>query len=98
MGKFYWILTSSIFLADLAIRIALSLPGNHLELIDNPLTFFRSLIADIDRAKKSCFLEFYIWEEDGLPGEVAEAVLRASLPGVVCRVLLIMPAAPVTVN
>ncbi|MDY0349734.1 MAG: cardiolipin synthase [Desulfobulbaceae bacterium] len=65
-----------------------TLPGNRLELIDNPAAFFRSLTADIDRARKSCFLEFYIWEEGGLADDIAEAVLRAAARGVTCRVLL----------
>ena len=65
-----------------------TLPGNDLRLIDTPETFFRLLLADIDRASKSCFLQFYIWEEGGLADEVAEAVIRAAGRGVSCRVLL----------
>lgn len=65
-----------------------SLPGNDLQLISDPGEFFRLLIADIDQAEKTCFLEFYIWEEGGQADEVAEAVLRAAERGVVCRILL----------
>lgn len=65
-----------------------TLPGNKLELIDNPLAFLHALIKDIDQARTSCFLEFYIWEEGGLAAEVAEAVMRAASRGVTCRILL----------
>ncbi|HBI16168.1 MAG TPA: cardiolipin synthase [Desulfobulbaceae bacterium] len=65
-----------------------TLPGNDLQLIDEPETFFRLLIEDIDRARKTCFLEFYIWEKGGLADEVADAVIRAVQRGVTCRVLL----------
>jgi len=179
MEKFYWILTSSIFLADLAIRIGLSLrvimrkreasvtlawlviilllpfagaiiyllmgenrigqkrgehaannlpffkqwasnledrhqvnwdsinpecrpidaqahsiiglptvDGNELTIIEDADSFFRRLIADIEQAATSCFLEFYIWHEGGRADEVAAALMRAAERGVTCRVLL----------
>jgi cardiolipin synthase len=65
-----------------------TLPGNALQLIDDPGEFFRLLIEDIDRARNTCFLEFYIWEEGGLADEVTIAVMRAADRGVSCRVLL----------
>lgn len=65
-----------------------TLPGNDLQLIDDPEDFFRLLIEDIDRARKTCFLEFYIWEEGGQADEVAAAVMRAVDRRVACRVLL----------
>ena len=65
-----------------------TLPGNALELIDRPDDFFRLLIADIEEARHTCFLEFYIWEEGGQADQVAAAVLRAARRGVSCRILL----------
>ena len=64
------------------------LPGNALHLIDNFTDIFRSLIADIDAARRSCHLEFYIWTTGGMADEVVEALLRAAGRGVVCRVLV----------
>jgi cardiolipin synthase len=34
--------------------------------------------GDIDRAKKLCHLEFYIWTEGGMADEVGSALLRAA--------------------
>ncbi len=65
-----------------------TMPGNRLELIARPADFFRSLIADIDSAQSSCFLEFYIWNEGGMADQVAEALIRARKRGVTCRILL----------
>jgi cardiolipin synthase len=65
-----------------------AMSGNRLELLRDHVGVFRALIADIDRARSSCHLEFYIWHEGGLADEVLEAVLRAAGRGVVCRVLI----------
>ena len=62
--------------------------GNELDIIEEADTFFRTLIADIDQARKSCFLEFYIWHEGGQADAVAAALMRAASRGVKCRVLL----------
>jgi cardiolipin synthase len=48
----------------------------------------RSIIADIDRARHFCHLEFYIWNAGGTADEVCEALMRAATRGVICRVLL----------
>jgi cardiolipin synthase len=64
------------------------LPGNRLELKENAEVVFPSLIADIDQARRTCDLEFYIWSNGGKADEVAAAVIRAARRGVVCRVLV----------
>jgi cardiolipin synthase A/B len=64
------------------------LPGNRLEIMDAAEPIFRSIIADIDRAKHFCHLEFYIWNAGGTADEVCEALMRAAARGVTCRVLL----------
>jgi len=64
------------------------LPGNRLQLISDSEAALRSIIVDIDRAKKSCDLLFYIWHPGGTADEVGEALIRASGRGVTCRVLL----------
>jgi cardiolipin synthase len=77
-------------LARLAEAVAgvAALPGNRLQLLDDADAVFRSLVADIDRAQRTCDLEFYIWNAGGLADEVAAALARAVARGVECRVLL----------
>jgi cardiolipin synthase len=42
------------------------LTGNRLQLLVNADAAFPVLIADIEQAKRSCFLEFYIWSNGGV--------------------------------
>lgn len=65
-----------------------ALPDNQLELIDDADAALRAIIADIDRARRTCHLVFYIWSAGGVADEVADALLRAAARGVACRVLL----------
>ena len=62
--------------------------GNALRLISEFETFFDSIISDIDGAKQSVNLEFYIWEPGGVADDVGESLLRAAKRGVVCRIIL----------
>ncbi len=63
-------------------------PGNRLEIMDAAQPILHSIIADIDRARHFCHLEFYIWNAGGTADEVGEALIRAASRGVTCRVLL----------
>jgi len=74
-------------LAQTAVNIP-SLSGNRLQLLDAAEPILRSMINDIDNAKKFCHLEFYIWTEGGMADDVGAALLRAAGRGVTCRVLL----------
>ncbi len=65
-----------------------TLPGNSLQLLDEAEAALHSIITDIDRARSSCHLEFYIWHNGGTADEVAEALIRAAGRGVKCRLLL----------
>jgi cardiolipin synthase len=65
-----------------------AVPGNELVLFEHWQDVFDSLIADIDAAQRTCHLEFYIWHPGGRTDEVVEALLRARLRGVLCRVLV----------
>jgi len=65
-----------------------TMPGNRLELIDTADRFFSLLIDDINRARFSCSLEFYILSEGGRIDDVINALLTARKRGVVCRLLL----------
>ncbi len=65
-----------------------ALPGNRLQLLPGWEAVFHSMIADIDRAQRTCHMVFYIWNEGGLGDDVVEALVRATGRGVVCRVLI----------
>jgi len=74
-------------LAETTVNIP-ALCGNRIQLLDAAEPILRSIISDIDRAKRFCHLEFYIWTEGGMADEVAAALIRAAGRGVACRVLL----------
>jgi len=63
-------------------------PGNDMVLLHNAEEAFPRLVQDIDAARHTCHLEFYIWDVGGLADGVVEALLRAAGRGVVCRVLV----------
>jgi len=65
-----------------------ALQGNRLDLLTDYASIFRSLIDDINEARTTCHLEFYIWYPGGLADELATAVINAAQRGVVCRVLV----------
>ncbi|WP_456384469.1 cardiolipin synthase [Desulfolithobacter sp.] len=65
-----------------------ALPSNDLALLASSEDFFHSLLKDINQARSSCFLEFYIWHRGGLADEVINALIRAARRGVTCRILL----------
>jgi len=62
--------------------------GNKVELFTNSLQILQLFIDEIDRAKESLHLEFYIWALCGDADRVGEALIAASKRGVACRVLL----------
>ena len=65
-----------------------AMPDNRLQLIPTWEEVFVQLLTDIDAAQRTCHLEFYIWNVGGMADEIAEALVRASQRGVVCRVLV----------
>lgn len=62
--------------------------GNHAEMFSNADTSFARLIHDIDHAKRSCDLLYYIWLPGGRVSHVEEALIRACKRGVHCRVMV----------
>jgi cardiolipin synthase A/B len=46
------------------------------------------MAREIDAARKNVLMEFYIWNEGGAADEVLEALVRAGVRGVACRVLV----------
>ncbi len=73
--------------ADTLIGIP-TLDGNSLELIEEPEKIMRAIIRDIDAARNSCHLQFYIWQEGGTADEVIAALIMAKKRGVTCRILV----------
>jgi len=70
------------------LSIMPALIGNHLELIGDARKFLDNLIADIEHAQSHVHLLFYIWEDDTIGKQLADAVIRAAKRGVTCRVLV----------
>jgi cardiolipin synthase A/B len=65
-----------------------SIPGNCVDLLSPWKQIFERLLSDIDGAKSSCHLEFYIWQDGGEADQVSDALIRARERGVECRVLV----------
>jgi cardiolipin synthase len=65
-----------------------SIPCNQVELLSPWNHVFERLLADIDAARSSCHLEFYIWKAGGEADLVADALIRSRERGVECRVLV----------
>ena len=62
--------------------------GNRIELFTESLTILQTFVREIDQAKVSLHMEFYIWALGGDADAVGEALIRAAKRGVACRVLL----------
>jgi cardiolipin synthase len=62
--------------------------GNKIELFTNSLQILQHFIDEINQAKESLHLEFYIWALGGDADRVGEALIAAAKRGVVCKVLL----------
>ena len=62
--------------------------GNRIELFTESLTILKTFVREIDQAKVSLHMEFYIWALGGDADAVGEALIRAAKRGVACRVLL----------
>jgi len=74
-------------LTEAAVGIP-ALPSNRVRLIGDWREIYRNLIADIDAAKRTCHMAFYIWHRGGKADEVVEALIRAAGRGVICRILV----------
>ena len=62
--------------------------GNKIDLHTNSLQILQLFIDEINQAKESLHLEFYIWALGGDADRVGEAMIAAAKRGVACRVLL----------
>lgn len=63
------------------------LGGNTVELLPDADNVFEQLLEDIDTAKQTLHLQFYIWWSGGKVDRVIDAVIRARKRGVACRIL-----------
>ena len=58
--------------------------GSNFDLMSNTQEILEAIVNDIDSAKTSVLMEFYIWNAGGTADEVLEAVIRAAKRGVAC--------------
>ena len=62
--------------------------GSSFQLRSDTQEILQALAQDVDGAKTSVLMEFYIWNEGGAADQVLEAVIRAAQRGVSCRLLI----------
>lgn len=62
--------------------------GNELHILDTPESIMRNIVADIEQARYSINMVFYIWSNKGMVEEVSQALLKAKARGVEVRILL----------
>ena len=62
--------------------------GNKIELFTSSLEILQHFIDEINQAKQTLHLEFYIWALGGDADRVGEALIAAAKRGVTCKVLL----------
>jgi cardiolipin synthase A/B len=65
-----------------------TLAGNEIELVSDYDGVINRLIGDIDQARKTVHLLFYIFADDEIGRRVMAALVRAAHRGVKCRVLI----------
>jgi len=62
--------------------------GSSYRMFSDTQEILQTIIRDVDDAKTSVLMEFYIWNEGGTADDVLEAVIRAGERGVSCRLLV----------
>jgi len=62
--------------------------GNRFELLSDTQAILAAITRDVDAARTSVLMEFYIWNEGGAADEILEAVIRAARRGVQCVLLI----------
>jgi len=65
-----------------------AMAGNTLTLITTPEEIIGSIAEAIENSTSTCHLQFYIWHEGGSVDTITEALKRAVVRGVTCRILL----------
>ena len=64
------------------------LSGNDIELLENADVCFEHMIRDVDAAKTSCDMVFFIWSDGGRADDYGRALIRAAQRGVKVRLLV----------
>jgi cardiolipin synthase A/B len=67
---------------------AATVRGNDFKLLSDTQAILSAIVRDVDAAKSSVLMEFYIWNEGGAADKVLEAVIRAAGRGVHCLLLI----------
>ncbi|MGE3874243.1 MAG: cardiolipin synthase [Parvibaculaceae bacterium] len=62
--------------------------GNRAELLESPEGARRRLVEDMDRARETISVLYYIWLDDETGRHVADALIRAAKRGVRCRAMV----------
>jgi len=62
--------------------------GSSFQMFSDTQEMLQTIARDIDAAKTSVLMEFYIWNEGGTADDVLESVIRAAERGVSCRLLV----------
>ncbi|WP_428665967.1 cardiolipin synthase [Reyranella sp.] len=62
--------------------------GNSFEMVTDTQAILARIVRDIDAARTSVLMEFYIWSDGGAADDVVDAVIRAAARGVQCRLLV----------
>ncbi len=62
--------------------------GSRFQLFSDTQAMLKAIAHDVDGAKTSVLMEFYIWNEGGTADEVLAALIRAAKRGVRCRILI----------
>ena len=62
--------------------------GSNIEIFSDTQNMLQAIRRDVDGAKTSVLMEFYIWDDGGSADDVLEAVIRAAKRGVSCRLLI----------
>ncbi len=81
---------TDIQIAHIAQRVSHSPPigGNHAQLFGDSTQAVDQMTGDIDRATATVHLTTYIWLDDRVGSQIANALIAASRRGVACRVLV----------
>ena len=74
-------------LAHAAVGLPL-MSGHRLQLLSDSASIMQAMIADIDAARDSIRLEFYIWHAGGFVDDLIAALVCATGRGVACSVLM----------
>lgn len=65
-----------------------SVTGNKIKILTNYKNIINNIIKDIENAKKSIEMIFYIWFPGGMADKIAKSLIKASKRGIDCRLIL----------